>query len=129
MKKQFGNVKGGKRPDLGIYVRSRWEANFARYLKWMLERGEIKSWRYEPITFEFPIKKGTRFYTPDFGVFENDNTVTYYEVKGYMTQPARTALKRMAKYHPDIKIEIIDRDQMRSLAMFKAMIPNWETGD
>lgn len=54
--------KGGKRSDLGIYVRSKWEANFARYLKWMVEKEEIKSWRYEPMSFEFRgIKRGTRF--------------------------------------------------------------------
>ena len=126
--RQYGHIKSGKRSDLGIYVRSRWEANFARYLKWMKERGEIKSWRYEPITFEFPIKKGTRFYTPDFGVFNNDGTITYYEVKGHMTQKARTALKRMAKYHPEIEIKIVDQDFMRSLAKIRAMLPHWEEG-
>ena len=125
--KQFGHIKGGIRDDLGIYVRSRWEANFARYLKWMQFRGEIKSWRYEPITFEFKgIKRGTRFYTPDFSALENDNTITYYEVKGFMTQKSSTSLKRMSKYHPDIKIVLVDAEYMKSLRGFKYMIPNWE---
>jgi len=126
MTNQYKKVKGGFRADLNIYVRSKWEANFARYLKWMQSKGEIKAWRYEPITFIFPVKRGTRFYTPDFGVFENDGSTTYYEVKGYMTQKARTALKRMAKYHPDKKIVIINENYMKSLAMFRAMIPGWE---
>ena len=33
---------GGKREDLGgLYVRSAWEANYCRYLSWLIEQGEI----------------------------------------------------------------------------------------
>lgn len=118
--------KGGKRKDLGIYVRSSWEANFARYLNWVKERGDIKKWEYEPDTFDFPIKRGTRFYTPDFKVWENDGSVIYYEVKGWMTQRGETALKRMAKYYPEIKLVLFDKRQYKELSKWRRLIPNWE---
>lgn len=119
-------MKGGKRKDLGIYVRSAWEANYARYLIWMKEVGDIKDWKYEPETFSFPVKRGTRFYTPDFKVWEIDGRITYHEVKGYMTQKGRTALKRMAKYHPEIVIILIDKNYYKSISQFRRMIPGWE---
>lgn len=119
---------GGFREDLGIYVRSRWEANYARYLNWLKEQGKVKEWQYEPETFEFPhIKRGTRFYTPDFKVVWADGTVEYHEVKGYMDQKSRTALKRMARYYPDVKIVVIDRSTYQDIRRkLCRVIPGWE---
>ena len=119
-------IKGGLRKDLGIYVRSSWEANYARYLKWSKKRGDIKDWKYEQDTFSFPVKRGTRFYTPDFKVWENDGRITYHEVKGRMTQKGRTALKRMEKYYPETTIILIDKNYYKSLCQFARLIPNWE---
>jgi len=121
---------GGKRSDLGgLYVRSSWEANWARYLNWLIDQGEIKSWEYEPHTFEFEgIKKGTRFYTPDFRVVNNDDSIEYHEVKGYMDAKGKTKLRRMAKYYPDIKLILIEKDTYYDMAgKVGAIIPNWET--
>ena len=119
----------GKRPDLGdLYVRSSWEANYARYLNWLVSIGEIKSWEYESEVFEFhAIKRGTRSYTPDFRVVNNDDSVEYHEVKGWMDQKSRTKLKRMAKYYPEIKIVLIDEDVYKKLASdVRMFIPEWE---
>src|SRR3990172_2886201 len=56
---KHGSAKGGTRTDLGFYVRSSWEANYARYLKWLQSNGEIIEWHYEPDTFNFDsIKRG-----------------------------------------------------------------------
>lgn len=52
----------------------------------MIANGKISEWMYEPETFEFPVKRGSKFYTPDFKVFMPDGTVEYHEVKGYMDQ-------------------------------------------
>lgn len=120
---------GGKRDDLGgLYLRSSWEANWARYLNWLMELGEIESWEYEPRTFEFQgIKKGTRFYTPDFSVVNKDGSLEYHEVKGYMDAKSKTKLKRMAKYYPDIKLILIEKDTYYDMAnKVGPMIPNWE---
>lgn len=122
--------KSGKRADLdGLYVRSSWEANYCRYLNWLVEMCEIKSWEYEPDTFEFEkIKRGSRFYTPDFKIFENDGSVIYHEVKGWMDEKSATKLKRMAKYYPEIKIILIDKDAYYAIAeQVKNLIPYWET--
>lgn len=120
---------GGKRDDLGgLYVRSRWEANYARYLNWLKEKGQIKDWEYEPETFEFKgIKRGARFYTPDFRIDWASGKTEYHEIKGYMDARSQTRLKRMAKYHPLIKLLLIQKKEM--LEIYKAvgtMIPGWE---
>jgi hypothetical protein len=91
---------GGKRADIrnGMYFRSSWEANYARYLTWLMENRQIENWEYEIDTFEFTeIKKGSRFYTPDFLVYNCDGTTEYHEVKGYMDARSRTKMNRMKK--------------------------------
>lgn len=131
MQTTFSRGTVGKREDLGgLFVRSSWEANYARYLNWLVSHGEIKGWQYEVDTFEFAsIKRGTRFYTPDFKIVNNDDTVEYHEVKGWMDAKSATKLKRMAKYYPDIKVIVIDKDAYYALARsVKALVPNWEKG-
>lgn len=134
-KEQFPQVRtrrgrGGKREDLdSVYFRSAWEANWARYLNWLKSLGEIASWKFEPDTFEFKgIKRGSRFYTPDFRVVNRDGSIEYHEVKGYMDTRSATKLKRMSKYHPKIKVVLIDRAAYYAVGKKVAgMIPNWET--
>src|SRR5688572_25241257 len=112
-----GRGDGGFRDDLGFYVRSTWEANYARWLKFLEAAGQIKSWAYEPHTFEFPgIKRGSRFYTPDFCVIECSGEKRWHEVKGYMDAKPKTKLKRMARYFPTEKIILIERRQMPAIA-------------
>lgn len=121
---------GGKRADLGgLYVRSRWEANYARYLNWLISRGAIRTWKYEPDTFEFArIKRGNRFYTPDFKVFNNDESYEYHEVKGYMDASSKTKLDRMRRFFPREKIVVIDRGPYREIAdKVSRLIPTWES--
>lgn len=121
---------GGRRYDLGgQYFRSAWEANYARYLNWLVSKGEIDRWDYEPITFEFTgIKRGTRFYTPDFRIINLRGAHEWHEVKGWMDAASKTRMKRMAKYYPNEKIVIIDRKWFASAmrAGLPAMIPGWE---
>lgn len=123
-------TRGGKRDDLdGLYVRSAWEANYCRYLNWLKEQGEITHWEYEPQTFWFEgIKRGNRSYTPDFRITNADGSVEYHEIKGYMDQASKTKLKRMAKYHPAIKLVLIDKPAYRALAKdIRAFISEWES--
>lgn len=120
---------GGKRPDLGnVYFRSRWEANYARYLNWLISVGQIHSWKFEPDTFEFPVKRGNRFYTPDFKIENNDGTTEYHEIKGWMDKDSATKLKRMKIHHPTIKVVVIDKPQYKALSkQASSFIPGWET--
>lgn len=122
-------ARGGRRADLeGRYFRSRWEANYARYLRWLVSIGEIQGWEYEPRTFTFPLRRGTTTYTPDFAITENDGRVVYHEVKGWMDAKSRTRLARMAKYHPDVSLLVIDEAAYRAIARWAGLIEGWEHG-
>jgi hypothetical protein len=121
---------GGRREDLGgLYFRSSWEANWARYLNWLVSIGDVREWSYESETYTFhAIKRGSRHYTPDFVVTNKDGSVERHEVKGYMDQRSETKLKRMAKYYPDVKIILIDKAYYYDVAhKVGGIIPNWET--
>jgi len=111
-----------------IYFRSRWEANYARYLEWLRKKDEIISWEHEPQTFWFlEIKRGMRSYLPDFKVIEKNGTEAFHEVKGWMDQASRTKLNRMAKYYPHIRVILIDSASYKSIAkLMSRIIPDWE---
>lgn len=92
------------------YFRSKWEANYALFLDFLIKTGEIENWEYESDVFMFDkIKLGTRSYRPDFKVFNKDGTIEYHEVKGYMDSCSKTKLKRMGIYFPEIKLILIER--------------------
>ena len=127
----MGNKRsnGGFRKDIGMYVRSSWEHNYALVLNWRQERGQIVRWEYEPETFEFPVKRGNRSYKPDFKVFFPDGHHEWHEVKGYMDADSRVKLKRMAKYYPEEVVKLIDGPVYRDLSkLFQKMLPGWELG-
>jgi len=95
MRKLASQPKGGFREDLGIYVRSKMEANILRYYNLIKV-----NWFYEPREFKFEeIKRGVRYYKPDIylaGIRQ------FIEVKGsYFSQTDKTKLKRFKKYYPD----------------------------
>lgn len=124
-------TKGGKRADLGgRYFRSGWEANWARYLNWLIARKKLYlRWEFEPDTFEFVgIKRGTRFYTPDFKVWPIGGGDPYYhEVKGYVDPKSITRAKRMKKYHPDVRVDLVDRKVYMPVAKeMHGIIKEWE---
>lgn len=124
----FGGGKGGKRKDLdNKYFRSSWEANYARYLNFLIRLDVITKWEYESETFEFPIKKGSKFYTPDFKLTYSNGVIEYHEIKGYMDQKSYTKIRRMEKYYPNISLILIDGKQYRKLKKeFGRSILNWE---
>lgn len=113
------------------YYRSRWEANYARYLQWLKERGEILDWKHEPETFWFEaIKRGVRSYLPDFRVWEKGGSSSLHEVKGWMDDRSKTTLKRMAKYHPNEKIIVVrERDYNAIAKTVGPMITGWEKSE
>lgn len=99
-----------------MYFRSKWEANYALFLDFLVDHGEIAKWEFEPDTFVFEkIKFGTRSYTPDFKVFKDDNKFEYHEVKGYMDSKSKTKLKRMKKYYPEIVVKLVDTSEYNLL--------------
>lgn len=96
---------GGKRK----YFRSRWEANYARYLEFLKVNKQIKEWEHEPDVFWFEgIKRGCVSFLPDFRITENSGVNVYHEVKGWMDDRSKTKIRRMALYHPSVSLTIID---------------------
>jgi hypothetical protein len=126
----YSRSAGGRRADLdNAYFRSSWEANYARYLRFLVGQSQIRAWEYEPHTFYFEsIKRGTRSYTPDFRVTLPDGRVEWHEVKGWMDDKSRVRLARMAKFYPAEKIVLIDEKWFRSANRggLAAVIPGWE---
>ena len=114
--------------DTRIWVRSGWERNYSAYLDWLKQLGEIQDWAYEPDEFEFPVKRGTRFYKPDFKIWLTGKSgfSVYHEVKGHWTQKATTQVRRFWKYYPELKLVIIDKEVYRGIAEKSALIPGWE---
>jgi hypothetical protein len=125
----YSRTRSGIRADIGFYVRSSWEANYARFLSWLKDRGEIKDWQYESYTFVFDaIKRGTRSYTPDFKVINLNGQHEWHEVKGWMDPKSKTRLERMAQYFPQEKVIVIDKYWFRQAyrSGLVGLIPNWE---
>ena len=129
-KAAWATIGGEKR-----YYRSRWERNYARYLEWLKQQGEIRCWKYEPKTFWFKPNKelglkgitcGVTNYTPDFRVVEKSGDVEYREVKGWLDPKSKTKLRRMAQYFPDIKIVVIGKDSIKAVTKWARLIPGWE---
>lgn len=102
--------KSGWRTIGGIkkYFRSRWEANYARYLQLLKETGGIINWEHEPKVFYFEaVKRGCMSYLPDFRVTMNDNSTEYHEVKGWMDDRSMVKIARMKQYYPEVLLKII----------------------
>jgi hypothetical protein len=112
-----------------IYARSRWEANYARYLQFLLDHNEILKWEHEPETFWFEkVKRGAVSYLPDFRITHLGGSIEYVEVKGWMDARSKTKIRRMAKYFPNIWLKVIREDWFRSNGRkMQGLIPGWET--
>jgi hypothetical protein len=112
---------GGKK----AFFRSRWESNYACYLEVLKLGGKILEWEHEPETFWFEgIKRGVCSYLPDFRVTNLDGSTEYHEVKGWMDARSQTKIKRMAKYHPEVKLILVQAPWFK--LMKKNSIPGWE---
>lgn len=125
MSKPYENVKNGyyQIGDRRIFFRSKMEANYALYLQFLKNKGEIIDWQYEIKVFVFEkILFGTRSYKPDFQITEKSGRIVYHECKGYMDNKSRTKLKRMKIYFPDVKVVLVDSDQMRALSKWKKLL-------
>lgn len=126
----FSRAKDGRRADLNNqYFRSAWEANYARYLNFLVKQKAIIGWEYECQTFWFEtIKRGVRSYKPDFKVKNNDGSHEWHEVKGWMTPKGATAIKRFKKYYPDEKHILVDAKWFASAKKqgLPSLVGNWE---
>lgn len=115
---------GGKRK----FYRSRWEANYARFLEYLKSKNKIVDWQHEPKVFWFEgIKRGSVSYLPDFCVQELDGSESYHEVKGWMDSRSKTKIKRMQKYYPEIRLIVVDSKAYTELQRkISGLVPDWE---
>lgn len=120
------------------YFRSSWEANVARYLNLLVEREEIQHWEYEPIRFTFNdmvidgkkikgVSCGVMSYLPDFLIVNNDDSISFIEVKGWMDGKSKTKIRRLKKYYPEIRLDIIGQKEYDEIRKTEARnIDSWE---
>lgn len=73
------------------------EQAFGLRLFSMRQRGEIRDYAYEAVKLRLA---KSCFYTPDFVVWENDQSVTMYETKGFWRDDARVKIKVAARLFP-----------------------------
>ncbi len=108
----IGNGKTGYREDIGHFVRSTWEANFARILN------------YSGIDYEYESKRfdlGDTTYLPDFKVGN-----IYIEIKGHDTKLAKQK-RIMTRNIYGIKIKVIEKIKyLRLQNYYKELILGWE---
>jgi hypothetical protein len=148
---RYGNIKRGKRLDLGdTFFHSGWEADIARLFNLLVNWGVLEGYEYEPETFLFTgngYKRGPWSYLPDFCIrFRHDanrqvllllrdigfehlepGVLIFVEVKGQEKGSDRSKWKRF-RAHVGYPLEIIKRDKMKLLeATFKPWIPEWES--
>lgn len=114
--------------DKRIFFRSSWEYNYSLYLQYLKDNKEIKEWYFESDIFWFEgIKRGCVSYKPDFKVIRNDNTFYFIEIKGWMDSASKTKIKRMAKYHPEIELVVIDTPKYKEFAKeWRFKLDKWE---
>lgn len=121
----------GHRSDLGFSLRSRWEANYARFLNTCLESGSIVRWEYEWKRFRFPSQpSGRQSYLPDFAIWANTKEGEpdeYREIKGVFDARSKQASDLMALHYPDVKVCLVDEKEYRRMeSWFGPVIKNWE---
>lgn len=115
---------GGKRK----YFRSKWEANYARYLELLKEQKQIKEWQHEAKVFWFSgIKRGCVSFLPDFEITELSDKKVYHEVKGWMDDRSKTKIRRMGIYYPETVLRIIDATWFKANnRKLMPIIKDWE---
>lgn len=110
--------KSGYREDIGHYVRSTWEADYARVLNFIDE-----PYLYEPKTFELTRENGSTItYTPDFYLINKD---VYVEIKGFMRDLDAEKIKLIQEQY-DIKLEVIQSSEFAELQLKYKDLVAWE---
>lgn len=103
--RMFGKVRAKQPGEM-----NKTEMRYAEHLERRRLAGEIRSYRYEPVTFR--LAKKTR-YTPDFMIELLSGEICFTEVKGrksdggYITDPVgKVKIKIAAELFPEFHFEI-----------------------
>ena len=110
---------GGYRGDLGHYVRSNWEADFARILKL-----HHVAYKYEPKTFSLTAGDGRVLsYTPDFYTPYDG---TFYEIKGWFHEADQKKIQLFTQQYPRHRLILISATKFAELALQYKTLVRWE---
>jgi DNA polymerase III alpha subunit len=113
------HTKQGYREDLGHFVRSTWEADYARVLVHFNEPYE-----YEKRRFDVVLPDGTRTtYTPDFYL---PNRNQYVEIKGFMRDKDRVKIAAFLEQYPDIDFVLVDQVAFAEFEAANRHLVAWE---
>lgn len=114
--------------DRKIFFRSRWEANYARYLEHLKQNKKIKEWKHENKIFWFKdFKDNCKAYLPDFEVFLNNGKTEYHEVKGWYDKRSKTKIRKMRKEYPSVTLKLIREKQYKKIKeKYANKILDWE---
>jgi hypothetical protein len=127
-RKGHSSASAGERPDYpGIFFRSSWEANIARYLDYLKSYRAVDSWSYESRTFLFEGATEKPFsYTPDFEVSMNGAT-SCWEVKGWKDKKWNRKIKIFRQQYPGEPLRIIGPKEYSEIEnKFAPFLPGWE---
>ena len=100
----------------GITFDSKDEAKYYEALKIRKYRGEIQNFELQPkFTLIQGFKKNGKTYraityTPDFVIYNNDNSEEYIDVKGMTTQQGELRIKLFNHFYRDLKLSIVARN-------------------
>jgi hypothetical protein len=110
-----------------IYFRSSWEANYARYLEMLKNKGRIAEWEHEAFVFEFEDIFGVFCFVPDFKVTKTDGSIEHHEVKGWMDDRSQSKLKAFKEQYPKEKLVVINAQKYKAMnRKFRWVIDGWE---
>jgi len=109
----------GFRQDLGHYVRSSWEADFARVLKYLGVQYQYEARRFTLLRAD----GATLTYAPDFLVPESG---CFYEIKGWMDDRSAEKIRLFREQYPAETLIIIDKTQFAELQMRYGDLVEWE---
>ena len=82
------------------------EAEYAQYLEWLKQSGEILHWSYETIKLRLADRT---WYTPDFFVIPKSSMVELHEFKGFWRDDSRVKIKVAAEQYPMFRFKGITR--------------------
>lgn len=115
--------KNDFREDLQMEVRSSWEANVARILKYLNIEFDYETDGYQLNTNDSNYKYASQLYIPDFIL--KDKTII--EVKGHMDYRSLQNTKLFLERYPNERLIIIDSDIYYLLSeKYSSIVPNWE---
>jgi len=121
-KNPYGLGKQGYREDIGIFVRSSWEANIIRILIFLNILWEYEKHRVYLLDKES--KTGRSSFIIDLWLPQFEFNI---EIKGARFGNKDKKLKLLYEQYPDFPIKIIDGEVYHKLEkMFKHKIPSWE---